>query len=350
MHNIRMIQGSAMDDIKQIIDRALEKIKNADSAALENIKARYFGKNGVLAQILKSLSQYSIEDKKIIGSEANRAKDIIVSEIENRKKNLKKIFLDEKMQKEKLDYSPSFYFPFSGGSFHPVLQTIKNMSSVFKSLGFRVMEGSEIETDWYNFEALNIPESHSSRDTQDTFYIEGLKNLLRTHTSPVQIHVMEKQSPPVKVIAPGRVYRNEASDASHSSTFHQIEGLEVGENISFVDLKAVLIEFMHKFFSSELSVRFRPSHFQFTEPSAEVDIQCLFCKGKGCRICKNSGWIETLGCGMVHPDVLKAVNYDSEKYTGYAFGIGVERITMLKYGIDDIRLLYENDLRFLRQF
>jgi phenylalanyl-tRNA synthetase alpha chain len=339
-----------MDDIKHIIDRALEKIKSADFAALEDIKIRYLGKNGVLTQILKSLSQYSIEDKKIIGPEANRAKDIIVNEIEKRKKDLRKVLLDEKMQKEKLDYSPSFYFPFPEGSFHPVVQTIKNISSVFKSLGFRVVEGPEIETDWYNFEALNIPESHPSRDTQDTFYIEGMKNLLRTHTSPVQIHVMEKQSPPVKVIVPGRVYRNEASDASHSSTFHQIEGLEVDENISFVDLKAVLINFICKFFGSELGVRFRPSYFQFTEPSAEVDIQCFFCKGSGCRICKNSGWIETLGCGMVHPDVLKAVNYDSEKYTGYAFGIGVERITMLKYGIEDIRLLYENDLRFLRQF
>jgi phenylalanyl-tRNA synthetase alpha chain len=339
-----------MDDIKQIIDRALEKIKNADFAALEYINIRYLGKNGMLTQILKSLSQYSIEDKKIIGSEANRAKGIIVNEIEKRKKSLKKVLLDEKMHKEKLDYSPSFYFPFSKGSFHPVVQTIKNISSVFKLLGFSVVEGPEIETDWYNFEALNIPESHPSRDTQDTFYIEGMKNLLRTHTSPVQIHVMEKQNPPVKVIVPGRVYRNEASDASHSSTFHQIEGFEVDENISFVDLKAVLINFIHKFFDSELSVRFRPSHFQFTEPSAEVDIQCFFCKGGGCRICKNSGWIETLGCGMVHPDVLKAVNYDSEKYTGYAFGMGVERITMLKYGIDDIRLLYENDLRFLKQF
>jgi phenylalanyl-tRNA synthetase alpha chain len=339
-----------MNDIEQIIDIALEKIKNADSATLEDIKIRYLGKNGVLTQILKSLLQYSIEDKKIIGSEANRAKNIIVSEIEKRNKNLKKVLLDKKVQKEKLDYSPSFYFPFSKGSFHPVVQTIKNISSVFKSLGFMTVEGPEIETDWYNFEALNIPESHPSRDTQDTFYIEGMKNLLRTHTSPAQIHVMEKQNPPVKVIVPGRVYRNEASDASHSSTFHQIEGFEVDENISFVDLKDVITSFTHKFFDSELDVRFRPSHFQFTEPSAEVDIQCFFCKGSGCRICKNSGWIETLGCGMIHPDVLKAVNYDSEKYTGYAFGIGVERITMLKYGIDDIRLLYENDLRFLSQF
>jgi phenylalanyl-tRNA synthetase alpha chain len=339
-----------MDDIKQIINRALKKIENADFAVLEDINIEYLGKNGMLTKILKSLSRCSIEDKKKIGSEANRAKDVIVNEIEKRKKSLKKILLDEKMRKEKLNYSPSFYFPFSKGSFHPVVQTIKNISSVFKLLGFSLVEGPEIETDWYNFGALNIPESHPSRDTQDTFYIEGMKNLLRTHTSPVQIHVMEKQNPPIKVIVPGRVYRNEASDASHLSTFHQIEGFEVDENISFVDLKTVLINFIHKFFDSELDVRFRPSHFQFTEPSAEVDIQCFFCKGEGCRICKNSGWIETLGCGMVHPDVLKAVNYDSEKYTGYAFGMGVERIVMLKYGIDDIRLLYENDLRFLKQF
>lgn len=339
-----------MDYIKQIVDGVLKEIKNADLAELENINIRYLGKNGMLPQILKFLSRYSIEDKKIIGSEANSAKDIIVNEIEKRKKNLKKVLLDEKMHKERLNYSPSFYFSFSKGNFHPVLQTIKNISSVFKSLGFSVVEGPEIETDWYNFEALNIPESHPARDAQDTFYIEGMKNLLRTHTSPAQIHVMEKQNPPVKVIVPGRVYRNEASDASHSSTFHQIEGFEVDENISFVDLKTVLINFIHKFFDSELGVRFRPSHFQFTEPSAEVDIQCFFCRGGGCRICKNSGWIETLGCGMVHPDVLKAVNYDSEKYIGYAFGMGVERITMLKYGIDDIRLLYENDLRFLKQF
>ncbi|MDR0800232.1 MAG: phenylalanine--tRNA ligase subunit alpha [Endomicrobium sp.] len=339
-----------MNDIGQIIDEASERIKNADVAVLESVRIFYLGKNGVLTQILKSLLQYSIEDRKRIGLEANRAKRIIESEIENRKKSLEKILLDEKMRKEKLDYSQSFYFPFSKGSFHPVVQTIKDISSIFESFGFLSVEGPEIETDWYNFEALNIPESHPARDAQDTFYIAGMKNLLRTHTSPGQIHVMEKQKPPVKVIVPGRVYRNEASDPSHSSTFHQIEGFEVDENISFVDLKTVLIEFICKFFGSELNVRFRPSHFQFTEPSAEVDIQCFFCKGKGCRVCKNSGWIETLGCGMIHPNVLKAVNYDSEKYTGYAFGIGVERITMLKYGIDDIRLFYENDLRFLKQF
>ncbi|MDR1474283.1 MAG: phenylalanine--tRNA ligase subunit alpha [Endomicrobium sp.] len=339
-----------MECIQKIISEAREKIKNAEISSLENIKTEYLGKNGVLTQILKSLSSYSIEDKKRIGSQANNAKNIIESEIESKKEGLKKSFLDEKMRGEKLDYSKSFYFPFSKGSFHPIIQTIQDISTVFKSLGFAVAEGSEIETEKYNFEALNIPESHPARDTHDTFYLEGLKALLRTHTSPGQIHVMEKNKPPIKVIVPGKVYRNEASDATHFSTFHQVEGLVVDENITFVDLKTMLADFIHKIFGSDIGIRFRPSHFQFTEPSAEVDMQCIFCKGKSCRLCKSSGWLEILGCGMVHPNVLKGVNYDSEKYTGYAFGLGVERITMFKYGIDDIRLFYENDLRFLKQF
>ena len=339
-----------MINIEQITSEALVKINNADISALEALRLEYLGKSGVLTQVLKSLSQYSIEEKKVFGAQANNAKSAIEEAIEIRTANLKKAALDEKMSKEKLDASPAFYFPFSKGSLHPVLQTIDSISSVFKSLGFAVAEGPEIETDWYNFEALNIPKGHPARDTQDTFYLEGINNLLRTHTSPGQIHVMEKQKPPVKVIVPGRVYRNEASDASHSSTFHQIEGLAVGENITFADLKNVLTQFVHKFFGNDLDIRFRPSHFQFTEPSAEVDMQCLFCKGKGCRVCKSSGWIEMIGCGMVHPNVLKAVNYDHKKYSGYAFGLGVERVAMLKYGIDDIRLFYENDLRFLKQF
>ena len=339
-----------MNDINRIIEEAVLKINNAGIAALESVKNEYMGKNGVLTRILKSLSQYSIEEKKVIGAEANRAKAVIESEIEKRKNLLKKAVIDEKMAKEKIDYSPAFYFPFSKGSFHPVMQTIEEITSIFKSLGFGVAEGPEIETDWYNFEALNIPANHPARDTQDTFYLEGMKNVMRTHTSPGQIHVMEKQKPPVKVIVPGRVYRNEASDASHSSIFHQIEGLSVADNITFSDLKSTLTLFIHKLYGEDIDLRFRPSHFQFTEPSAEVDIQCILCKGKGCRVCKNSGWLEMLGCGMVHPNVFKAVKYDTEKYTGFAFGLGVERFAMLKYGIDDIRLFYENDLRFLKQF
>jgi phenylalanyl-tRNA synthetase alpha chain len=339
-----------MKGIRQITNEALEKIKNANVSALENIKMEYLGKNGVLTQIIKSLSLRSIEDKRRIGSEANSAKVIIETEIENRRESLKNFLLDEKMHNEKFDYSESFYFPFSNGNFHPVIQTMQDITAVFKSFGFSVAEGPEIEIDWYNFEALNISDSHPARDVQDTFYIEGMKTLLRTHTSPGQIHVMEKHKPPIKVIVPGKVYRNEASDATHFSTFHQVEGLTVDENITFADLKAVLSDFVHNFFGSNINIRFRPSYFQFTEPSAEVDMQCIFCKRKGCKLCKFSGWIEILGCGMVHPNVLKAVHYDSEKYTGYAFGLGVERIAMFKYGIDDIRLFYENNLRFLKQF
>ncbi|MDR1417824.1 MAG: phenylalanine--tRNA ligase subunit alpha [Endomicrobium sp.] len=337
-------------NIEEIVKEATLQIKDANLESIENIKVKYLGKNGILTQILKSLSNYSIEDKKRIGSITNKAKNDIENEIELKKETLKKAMLEEKMQKEKLDYSSNFYFPFPKGSFHPIIQAIEDISSVFKSLGFSIAQGPEIETEWYNFEALNISGNHPARDTQDTFYLDGAKELLRTHTSPGQIHVMEKQKPPIRVIVPGKVYRNEASDATHFSTFHQIEGLAVDENITFVDLKAVLSDFIHKFFGPSVGIRFRPSHFQFTEPSSEVDVQCIFCKGKGCNVCKNSGWVEILGCGMVHPNVLKAVNYDSEKYTGYAFGIGVERVTMFKHGIDDIRLFFENDLRFLKQF
>ncbi|MCL2144342.1 MAG: phenylalanine--tRNA ligase subunit alpha [Endomicrobia bacterium] len=339
-----------MNDIDKIIEEASAKINSSDIAVLESVKNEYMGKNGVLTLILKSLSQYSIEEKKVIGAQANRAKSVIESEIEKRKEILKKMLIDEKMAKEKVDYSSAFYFPFAKGSFHPVIRTIEEITSIFKSLGFSVADGPEIETEWYNFEALNIPVNHPARDTQDTFYLEGMKNVMRTHTSPGQIHVMEKQQPPVKVIVPGRVYRNEASDASHSATFHQIEGLSVGENVTFADLKSTLTLFIHKLYGQDVALRFRPSHFQFTEPSAEVDVQCVLCNGKGCRVCKNSGWLEMLGCGMVHPNVFKAVNYDTKKYTGFAFGMGVERLAMLKYGIDDIRLFYENDLRFLKQF
>ncbi|MDR3071079.1 MAG: phenylalanine--tRNA ligase subunit alpha [Endomicrobium sp.] len=337
-------------NVEQVVVEAMKKIRNAGFEALDGLRAEYLGRNGCLTQILKSLSQYSVDEKKKIGSAANIAKNTIDSEIEKRKEKLKKNLFDEKVKKEVLDCSESFYFPFSKGGFHPVVQMIQEMSSVFVSLGFSVAEGPEIETEWYNFEALNIPQNHPARDIQDTFYLEGSNSLLRSQTSTGQIRVMEQYEPPLKVIVPGKVYRNEASNASHSSIFHQIEGLSVDENITFVDLKSVLTEFSHIFFGSGLNVRFRPSHFQFTEPSAEIDIQCPFCKGKGCRVCKNSGWIEILGCGMVHPNVFKAVNYDPEKYTGYAFGIGVERIAMIKYGIDDIRLFYENDLRFLKQF
>ncbi|MDR1052490.1 MAG: phenylalanine--tRNA ligase subunit alpha [Endomicrobium sp.] len=332
-----------------IFDNFYNKINDCDFTELKKIQKEYFGKNGIFIQILKSLHNYNDDYKKDIGSKINKAKNDILVKINKEQYN--KNCTNVEKNKNNFDCSEGLFFPFVNGNFHPISKTIYDISSIFKSFGFLVSDGPELETDWYNFESLNIPKNHSVRDLHDTFYIDGYVDLLlRTHTSPGQIHIMEKHKPPIKAIIPGKVYRNESSDSSHSSMFHQIEGIEVDENITFLDLKNVLFEFVHAFFSRNLKLRFRPSYFQFTEPSTEVDIQCNFCNGNGCKICKNSGWIEILGCGMVHPNVLKSVNYDKEKYTGYAFGIGVERITMLKYDVSDVRLFYENDLRFLKQF
>jgi len=338
------------NNIDEILKEALEKLKNAQLCDIENIKVEYLGKKGKITEILKTLSSLTIEEKKEIGAAVNAAKNALNEAIEAKKKEISDKLLEEKMKNEKIDISPAFSFSFPKGHYHIISKTIQEMSNIFVSLGFNVSSGREIETDWYNFEALNIPKDHPARDTQDTFYLENSEFLLRTHTSPGQIHVMEESKPPIKVIVPGRVYRNEATDASHSAIFHQIEGLVVGENVTFAELKGTLKLFIHRLFGQELDLRFRPSHFQFTEPSAEVDIKCVLCGGKGCRVCKGSGWLEVLGCGMVHPNVFRAVKYDPEKYTGYAFGLGVERFAMFKYGIDDMRILYENDLRVLRQF
>ncbi|MCL2389585.1 MAG: phenylalanine--tRNA ligase subunit alpha [Elusimicrobia bacterium] len=340
-----------MNNAENIKKEALQDISLAQTlVGLEAVHARYLGKKGALSELLKGLSKYSPDEKKALGLELNLAKGALETAINQKKAELSKAELNAKLKAEKVDYSEAFYFPFQKGSSHPLTQTLKEMTDIFTSMGFSVAEGPEIETDWYNFEALNIPADHPARDTQDTFYLEGGKNLLRTHTSPVQVRIMEGKAPPVNIIAPGRVYRNEAADTSHSAIFHQIEGLSVDKNVTFADLKNTLSVFINNLFGASTPIRFRPSHFQFTEPSAEVDAQCFLCKGSGCRTCKNSGWIELLGCGMVHPNVFKAVNYDSKEYTGFAFGIGVDRVAMLKYGIDDIRLLYENDLRFLKQF
>jgi phenylalanyl-tRNA synthetase alpha chain len=338
------------NEIEKLLEGALSEIKAAGRSHIDEIKSKYLGKTGIITEKLRSLSALIIEERKAAGSLINAAKNVIEQEIEKKKSDLEKAILEEKISAQKEDFSSAFYFPFEKGHLHPIMKTIEDISLIFTQIGFSVAKGPEIETDWYNFEALNHPPDHPARDIQDTFYLEGMQTLLRTHTSPGQIHVMESQSPPVQVIVPGRVYRNEASDASHSSTFHQIEGLFVDEDVSFADLKAALSIFVAKFFGEKIGMRFRPSFFPFTEPSAEVDIECFFCGSKGCPVCKHSGWIEILGCGMVHPNVLKAVKYDSEKYTGFAFGMGVERIAMLKYGINDIRFFYENDLRFLKQF
>ncbi|MCB4790532.1 MAG: phenylalanine--tRNA ligase subunit alpha [Elusimicrobia bacterium] len=346
-------------DIKEKLDQlkkdCLDKISRASTLDdIEAIRIGVLGRKGTLTDILKSLSGMPVEEKKEVGKNANLAKVELESLIETKVKDIQKNKISEKIEKEKVDTSLPPY-PFETGHYHPLRQTLNEISQIFEEIGFKIEKGPEIETEWFNFEALNIPQDHPARDVQDTFFLKdngpnNEKLLLRTHTSPVQIHVMEKQKPPLKIIAPGRVFRNEATDATHSAVFHQIEGLAVDKKITFSDLKGSLTYFIHRYFGSNVNLRFRPSHFQFTEPSAEVDIQCTICKGKGCRVCKNSGWLEMLGCGMVHPNVFKAVKLDPEKYTGFAFGLGIERLSMFKYGIEDIRLFYENNLSFLKQF
>jgi len=340
-----------MDNLEAKAKELKEKIAYAGSIeTLEQIRIETLGRNGIVTEVLRGLSALPIEERKTAGERANRLKKEFEELIGARIQELKSRFISRALASEKDDISPAFAFPFDRGHGNPLRQTLLEITEIFKSLGFSVVEGPEIETDWYNFEALNIPKDHPARDIQDTFYLEGSDKLLRTHTSPVQIHVMEKQKPPLRVIVPGRVYRNEATDSSHSAIFHQVEGLAVGENITFADLKGTLTLFVQKLFGKNTKLRFRPSYFQFTEPSGELDVSCFICGGKGCRVCKNSGWLEMLGCGMVHPNVFKAVKYDPLIYSGYAFGLGVERFAMLMYGIDDMRLFYENNLRFLRQF
>jgi len=338
------------NDLEQIRAEFDKSFSGSESVEeLEKLKVAFLGRKGKLTDVLRGLSALPADQKKSTGEKANVLKGELETLIERKLAGLKNELYASRLKTEKIDITlPEV--PLSAGHKHPLRRTIEEMSSIFESLGFVTAEGPELETDWYNFEALNIPPDHPARDSQDTFYLVDGKRLLRTHTSPVQVHEMEKRKPPVRLIVPGKVFRNEATDASHAAVFHQIEGLAVDENIKFSDLKGVLTVFVHKYFSPKTNVRFRPSHFQFTEPSAELDVECTICGGKGCRVCKGSGWLEMLGCGMVHPNVLKAVNYDPEKYTGFAFGIGVERFAMLKYGVDDMRLFMENNVEFLKQF
>ena len=289
----------------------------------------------------------SAEERPVVGAVANRVKDELSEAFDQRLAVLKQQAIAQKLANEKIDVSLPGRRGLTGSK-HPVTLVTEELIEIFSSLGFCVAEGPEVEQDFYNFEALNIPKDHPARDMQDTFYIDD-EVVLRTHTSPVQIRSMLKQEPPVRVIAPGTVYRRD-SDITHSPMFHQIEGFMVDENITFGDLKGILTTFIQECFGMSVGVRFRPSFFPFTEPSAEVDIQCVICGGKGCRVCKNSGWLEILGSGMIDPEVFKSVNYDSERYSGFAFGMGLERIAMLKYGVNDLRLFFENDVRFLRQF
>ncbi len=338
-----------MRNLKEIIIEAtalLESIE--DPAELENVKARYLGKNGELTELLKGLGKLPIEERPAVGSEINQAKNQLESILKHRRDAIQEKELEVKLTEEALDVTlPGRGLGVSG--LHPVTQTLMRIEALFNSIGFDVASGPEIETDFYNFTALNIPENHPARAMHDTFYIDN-GNLLRTHTSPVQIHYLQNNQPPIKVIAPGRVYLCD-SDVTHTPMFHQVEGLWIDENANFSALKGVLADFMAHFFEREdLLVRFRPSFFPFTEPSAEMDIGCVMCNGKGCRVCSHTGWLEVLGCGMVHPNVLKHVAIDSERYIGFAFGMGVERLTMLRYGVNDLRLFFENDLRFLKQF
>lgn len=337
-----------MQDLNKIQTQAIDAIEAAsDLDSLEKLKVAYLGKKGCLTDILKSVGSLSPEERPKLGQAVNLVKGAIGKALQARKNTLEAEVLREKLERDRIDVTlPGRQQPV--GSFHPVTRVRKRVNEYFQCGGFDIVEGPEIETDYYNFEALNIPVHHPARALHDTFYF-GDGSVLRTHTSPVQIRAMETSKPPIRLIAPGRVYRCD-SDLTHTPMFHQVEGLYVDENANFAGLKKVLHDFFHFFFEKERALRFRPSYFPFTEPSAEVDIQCTQCDGEGCRLCKRTGWLEVLGCGMVHPNVLNAVNIDSEKYMGWAFGMGLDRLAMLRYGIDDLRILFDNDVRFLTQF
>ncbi|WP_276679648.1 phenylalanine--tRNA ligase subunit alpha [Nitrosomonas europaea] len=338
-----------MGNLEDLVNAAIKLFDNAESIVdLEQIKAQYLGKTGEITILLKGLRELTPEERPVMGERINQAKKLLEDALIERRNLIQEKNMSARLAEESLDVS----LPGRGlgmGGCTPSPRTLIRIESLFHSIGFGVATGPEIETDFYNFTALNIAENHPARAMHDTFYVEGGK-LLRTHTSPVQIHYMQNHRPPIKIIAPGRVYRCD-SDVTHTPMFHQVEGLWIDENVSFSALKGVLVEFMRNFFEKDnLSVRFRPSFFPFTEPSAEMDIACVMCNGKGCRVCGETGWLEVLGCGMVHPNVMNHVGLDSEEHIGFAFGLGVERLAMLRYGVNDLRLFFENDLRFLKQF
>ena len=335
-------------DVENTLDRALSEISNSnDLRSLDEVRVSFLGKKGELTTLLKSLGQMDPTERPKAGEAINQAKSAIHDAIEHRKASLANSQLEEELASGSIDITLPGRRSFLGG-LHPVTQVLNRIEELFIGSGYEVVTGPEVEDEYHNFEALNIPEHHPARAMHDTFYF-GDGGLLRTHTSPSQVRTMEKQNPPIRVICPGRVYRRD-SDLTHSPMFHQVEGLVVDEGISFADLKGTLTEFLMKFFEKELAVRFRPSYFPFTEPSAEVDVQCVNCNGKGCRVCSNTGWLEVLGSGMVHPNVLNMSGIDTEKYSGFAFGFGADRLAMLLYEVNDLRLFFESDLRFLRQF
>ena len=336
----------ALDDLKAEATAAIESA--ADSAALEKLRVKWLGKKGRVTDLLKSLGQLDADERPKVGAKINAVKQLLNEQISERKETLQQAAIAAQLAAESLDVTlPGRREDL--GALHPITRTIERMADYFAALGFEVVEGPEIEDDYHNFEALNIPAHHPARTMHDTFYIDDT-HVLRTHTSGVQVRTMETRDPPLRVICPGRVYRCD-SDLTHSPMFHQVEGLLIDEDVSFGQLKGIIQDFLHAFFEQDaLAVRFRPSYFPFTEPSAEVDIQCVKCAGEGCRICSGTGWLEVMGCGMVHPRVLEMSGVDTERYQGFAFGMGVERLAMLRYGIGDLRLNFENDLRFLAQF
>ena len=337
-----------IDDLQQLEKNALAELKKATNEdQAQAVRTKYLGRKGRLTGLLRNIAQVPDAEKPLFGKRCNEVKDTLSAKIDEVlfQQSLRK--KSDGLLKEKIDVTiPGRSVKF--GRIHPVIQIRREICAIFASFGFSIVEGPEVELDYYNFEALNIPKDHPARDMQDTFYIEE-NIVLRTHTSPVQVRIMEKTQPPVRILSPGRVYRRD-SDVSHTPMFHQIEGLLVDKGVSFADLKGILTAFLKKIFGMDTTLRFRPSFFPFTEPSAEVDIRCVICGGSGCRVCGQSGWLEILGSGMVDPAVFRNVGYDSEEYTGFAFGLGLERIAMLKYGVSDIRLFFENDIRFLKQF
>lgn len=335
--------------LEQIKEQALKSITDVDNLkSLDDIRVAVLGKKGELTNVLRGMKDLSNDERPLVGKLANEVREAIESSIENAKKNLSQAKREEQLKSEFIDVTMPAKRA-NIGHRHPMNVVLDDLKDIFLGMGYSIAEGPEVENDYYNFEALNIPENHAARDEQDTFYIN--KNvMLRTATSPVQVRVMEKSKPPIRIIAPGTVYRSDEVDATHSPMFHQIEGLVIDKGVTMADLKGALAEFAKELYGDKVKVKFRPHYFPFTEPSAEMDVSCVMCGGEGCRVCKGSGWIEVLGCGMVHPKVLEMSGIDPNEYSGFAFGMGLERLTMLRYGIEDLRLFYENDIRFLKQF
>ena len=337
-----------MENLDTLVSQALEAIQQAvDVNALEQLRVQYLGKKGELTQVMKTLGNIPAEERPRVGAMVNEAKERVQTVLNERRTEMETQAMNARLAAERVDVTLPGRGQTSGG-LHPVTRTMERIEEFFSRVGYAVAEGPEVEDDYHNFEALNIPGHHPARAMHDTFYFNA-NTLLRTHTSPVQVRTMESQKPPIRIVCPGRVYRCD-SDLTHSPMFHQVEGLLVDREVSFADLRGTIAEFLQVFFEKDLKVRFRPSFFPFTEPSAEVDIQCVMCNGSGCRVCKQTGWLEVMGCGMVHPNVFRSSGIDPEQYQGFAFGMGVERLAMLRYGVNDLRLFFDNDLRFLAQF